>query len=174
MKTISVNRLRAGDILLCVGDSETAKTILKSTGGKFSHTAVVVEINGILYVFDAQLKGCKPMLLDNWIRKWEYEFRVFRNPNPKISDVALSNWYLQFSGVDYDVKGFSVGIVKSFLINSKLSFLVSNKTMHEKYKNNGLFWCSELTMKLYVEDAHQYTPQNVFDWVQKNNWYEII
>lgn len=174
MKTIEVSRLRSGDILVCTSESDLGKTIMKATGGEFSHTAVIVEINGILYVFDAQLKGCKPMLLKHWIDKWGYDFRVFRNPNPKASDIDLSNWYLQFSGVDYDVKGFSVGIIKSFLVNSKLRFLVSDKTMNEKYRNNGLFWCSELTMKFYVKDAHEYTPQKVYEWIKKNNWYEII
>ena len=46
--------------------------------------------------------------------------------------------------------------------------------MKEKYRNNGLFWCSELTMKPYVKNPEQFTPQDVYEWLIDNANFEII
>jgi len=158
--------LKANDILVCVGKSQLSKTILKATNGNYSHTAQVIELNGRLYIFDAQEGGCMPRLYDVWMREFDYEYVVFRNPNPTND---LSDWFMQFSGVRYDKKGFAVGLGKSLIKN----IFKTKDTMHERYRNNGLFWCSELTMKPYVNDPEQYAPQDVYDFLIRNKWLQI-
>ena len=163
MKTIDLNKLQAGDVLICVGKSELSKTILKATNGTYSHTAQVIDNkNGKTVIFEAQADGCDEIDFHDWLKKWDYDFIVFRNPNENARN--LSNWFLQFKGVKYDKKGFAVGLLKS---------LFRFKRMSEKYRNNGYFWCSELTMKPYVENPEQYTPQKVYEWLIANNWIEI-
>ena len=61
--------LKKNDILVCVGRSALSKTILKATDGQWSHTAQVIELNGELFIFDAQEGGCMPRT----IKQWEYD-----------------------------------------------------------------------------------------------------
>ena len=167
MKVSNPELLEPSDILICVGSGALSKTILKATGGEWSHTAQVIKLNGKLYIFDAQEGGCMPRTFERWQREFEYDFRVFR----RIPNKDLSDWYMQFSGTKYDKKGLAVGLGKSFVKN----LLKTNATMKEKFRNNGLFWCSELTMKPYVDNPEQFTPHDVFEWVtrNKNPWVEI-
>lgn len=160
--------LQPNDILVCVGHSALSKTILKATGGEWSHTAQVIKVNDDLMIFDAQEGGCMARTFDKWKHEFNYNYKVFRNPKQNIVD--LSDWFLQFSGVKYDKKGLAVGLGKSFFKN----LFNTNSRMKTKYRNNGLFWCSELTMKPYVQDPEQYAPQDVYEWLIKNKWYEII
>lgn len=168
MKTIDVNRLEVGDILICRGDSMLSKTILKATGGEWSHTAQVIELNGIKYIFDAQEGGCMPRLFEVWQREFQYEFKVFRRYESK----DISDWFMKYSGVKYDKKGLAVGLGKSLIKN----IFKTPQVMKEKFRNNGMFWCSELTMKPYVINPEQYSPQDVYDWCKRNKniWTEII
>lgn len=167
MKTIDINLLQANDILICVGKSPLANTILKATGGQWSHTAQVIELNGIKYIFDAQEGGCMPRTFEQWKAEFNYEFVVFR----KTQQRDLSDWFMQFSGTKYDKKGLAVGLGKSFFKN----LFNTDTKMKEKYRNNGLFWCSELTMKPYVDNPEQFAPQDVYEWVKRNKniWTEI-
>ena len=160
-------KLQANDILVCVGKSQLAKTILKATDGQWSHTAQVIELNGTPYIFDAQEGGCMPRTLKQWQYDFNYMYLVFR-PINKGND--LSNWFMQFSGVKYDKKGLVVGLFKSLFKN----IFNTKSTMKEKYRNNGLFWCSELTMKPYVANPEQFSPQDVYEWLINNPNFELI
>lgn len=171
MRNIAKHKLKANDILICTGEGEVSKAILKATKGTYSHTAQIIELTfegkNEIFVFDAQKGGCIPRTFDEWIRTFNYEFRVFRNPNERNN---LSRWFMQFSGVEYDFKGLTVGLIKSFLKNT----FKTKAQMKKEFRNNGLFWCSELTMKPYVQDPEQYAPQDVFEWLVSNNWKEIF
>lgn len=168
MKTIDENLLQPSDILICVGSGTLSKAILNSTGGEWSHTAQVIELNGLKYIFDAQEGGCMPRTFEKWKHDFGYEFKVFRRVPAK----DLSDWFMQFSGTKYDKKGLGVGLIKSFIKNT----FNTKSQMKEKFRNNGLFWCSELTMKPYVDNPEQFSPQDVYEWVKRNKniWVEII
>ena len=159
--------LKAGDILVCRGNSKLSKTIMSATKGEFSHTAQVISLNGILYIFDAQKGGCMARTFKEWKRKYNYDFEVFRSRReiPKY----YSDHMMLYSGVEYDKKGLAVGLFKSLFLK-----LFKRKEMSEKYRNNGLFWCSELTMKFHVLNPEQYTPQKVYEWLIANNWIKVL
>jgi len=159
--------LQENDILICLGQSKLSKTILSATNGQWSHTAQVVKLNNELYVFDAQEGGCMPRTLKQWQYDFNYTYIVFRSID-KGRD--LSDWFMQFSGVKYDKKGLAVGLFKSLVKN----IFKTKSTMKEKYRNNGLFWCSELTMKPYVKNPEQFTPQDVYEWLIDNANFQII
>lgn len=167
MKTIDEALLQPNDILICVGHSTLSKTILKATGGEWSHTAQVIKLNGKLYIFDAQEGGCMPRTFEKWKQDFDYDFVIYRR---NVSE-DFSDWFMQFSGVKYDKKGLAIGLGKSLIKNI---FKTQDK-MKEKFRNNGLFWCSELTMKPYVSNPEQFSPQDVYDWVRRNKniWTEI-
>ena len=167
MKTIDVNKLQANDILICRGDRALSKAILKATGGEWSHTAQVIKLNGKPYIFDAQEGGCMARTFEKWKDDFDYDFVVFRRNDAN----DFSDWFMQFSGVKYDKKGLVVGLGKAFIKN----LFKTKDEMKEKYRNNGLFWCSELTMKPYVSNPEQYTPQDVYNFVKRNRnvWTEI-
>ena len=159
--------LKKNDILVCVGRSALSKAILKATDGQYSHTAQVIELNGELFIFDAQEGGCMPRTIKQWEYDFDYDYVVFRH----IQEYRdLSMWFMQFSGVKYDKKGLAVGLFKSLVKN----IFRTNDTMKEKYRNNGLFWCSELTMKPYVKNPEQFSPQDVYEWLIDNANFEII
>lgn len=149
--------IETGDIAICRGKSALSKTIMKATDSTWSHTAQFIWLNNILYIFDAQANGVSLRKFEYWDSLYKYEFEIFR-PDKVVKNYA--DYMLQFSGVPYDVKGLSVGLFKSLLIK-----LFKKKDMANKYRNNGLFWCSELTMKPYVTNPEDYTPQKVYDYV---------
>jgi len=108
-----------------------------------------------------------PRTLKQWQYDFNYSYVVFRSID-KGRD--LSNWFMQFSGVKYDKKGLAVGLFKSLVKN----IFNTKSTMKEKYRNNGLFWCSELTMKPYVANPEQFSPQDVYEWLIDNANFETI
>jgi hypothetical protein len=156
---------QTGDILICSGKSTLSKTIMNATKSNFSHTAQIIILNGIPYVFDAQKNGVCLRTIGYWKHTYQYEIITFR-PTRLIEN--YEQFMLGFAGVPYDKKGLIVGLFKSLLIN-----LFKRKDMNDKFRNNGLFWCSELTMKPYVENPEDYTPQKVFDYCVQQNFEKI-
>ena len=100
--------IKTGDVAFCVGKSELSKAILKSTNGKFSHTAQFFWLNEELYVIDAQENGVCPRKFDYWSKLYDYTFEVYRNPNP-INEMFWINKAMSYSGVPYDKKGLAIG-----------------------------------------------------------------
>lgn len=154
-----------GDIIICRGHSSLSQMIMKATKSNYSHTAQFIWIDNVLYVFDAQSNGSGLRKFEYWDSIYKYDFEVYR---PKSIMGNYVDFMLQFSGVPYDKKGLAVGLFKSLLIK-----LLKRKDMADKYRNNGLFWCSELTMKPYVTNPEDYTPQKVYDFCIENN-FELI
>lgn len=136
-----------------------------ATKSRFSHTAQIIILNGIPYVFDAQNNGVCLRTVGYWKHTYNYDFKTFR-PTELLSN--YEQFMLGFAGVPYDRKGLVVGLFKSLLIK-----LLKRKDMNDKFRNNGLFWCSELTMKPYVANPEDYTPQKVYDYCIENRFQEI-
>jgi len=134
---------RSGDIGFAIGKSELSKTIT-AVAGKFSHTFQFIEIGGVLCVFDAQIEGCYPMEFGNWMNKFGYEIVVLRSLK---TDPNFTRNCVHYFGIKYDVKGLGVGLFRS---------LLRCKNMHEKFRDNGKFWCFELTARL----LHFPCPEN--------------
>lgn len=168
MNTLDISKIQTGDTGLCEGTSELAKTIQHSTNSKFSHTCQFFWLHGVLYVIDAQKDGVSPQTYKSWQREYGYKVTIYRNPNCLAENRWISN-AMQYSRVKYDKKGLIVGLIKS-----KTLWFWKKKDMDDKYRNNGLFWCSEYTMKLIgVENPEDYSPQGVYEYCLKNNFLKI-
>lgn len=166
MKTIVFSELKTGDILICQGKSTTSKVIQKGINSKNTHSAVIVRIAGVICVFDAQIEGCYPMEINNWLNKFNYDFHVYR----RISGVD-EDWYLRncthYFGIKYDLKHLGFG-----LILSKLGF----KDMADKYRRNGRFICSELTARLeMISNPEDFSPETLDQFFIRNtDKYDLI
>lgn len=160
----AIKKYITGDILICRGKRALSKTIMTATDSDWSHTAQIIVLDSKVYLFDAQSNGCCLRTFEYWCNKYDYEFKVVR---PNIIREDYVSYMLQFSGVEYDKKGLAVGLFKSIL--NKVFGLFKSKDMKNKYRNNGKFWCSELTMKPYVTNPEDYSPNDVDLFFNENN-----
>lgn len=152
---------RTGDTGFAIGKTELSKTIV-SVAGKYSHTFQFIEIGGILCVFDAQIEGCYPMEFENWKNKFGYEIVVLRNPN---EDINFLRNCVHYFGIKYDVKGLAVGLFRS---------LLKRKKMAQKYRENGKFWCFELTARLlYFNDPENWNGEMIYNELINKGWKKI-
>lgn len=159
MKTIDKSLIKTGDIGLCIGTSGLSQTIQKATSSIYSHTTNFIWCDGVLYVLEAQADGVVMYTFEVWQRKYNYEFVVYRNTNCLPEERFRRN-AMQYLGVKYDKKGLAVGLLASFL---------KRKDMAEKYRNNGMFWCSELTAKLHqILNSEDFSPKLIGEFSVKN------
>jgi len=136
---------------------------MKATDSIYSHTTNFIWIDGKLYVIEAQSEGVIMLPFETWQRKYNYEFVVYRNPNC-LEEKRFRMNAMQYLGVKYDKKGLAVGLIASFL---------KRKDMSEKYRNNGMFWCSELTAKLHqILNAEDFSPKLIGEFSVIN--YNLI
>ena len=162
-----ITRAKTGDILICQGNSKTSETIQMMTDSVNSHSAVILIIGGVTCVFDAQIEGCYPMEINNWLNKFGYNFHVYRRKGIVNYSQYLSNCCHYF-GVKYDLKHLGIGLVLS-----KLGF----KNMAEKYRSNGRFICSELTARLeHIENPEDFSPEKLdfYFGSTKSNEYDYL
>lgn len=159
---------RTGDIGFAIGHSELSNTILKATKSKFSHTFQFIYLNHVLCVFDAQIEGCYPMEFENWKAKFGYDFVVLTRPeNVAIGD--FSNNCINYFGLKYDVKGLATGLFKSFTLK-----FWKKKDMNDKFRNNGKFWCFELTARLlHFPNPEDWTGEQIYDELISKKWLKL-
>jgi len=153
--------LRTGDILICKSDRLISKIIQNVTNSEWNHTAQIIEINGKIYVIDAQKEGVIPRLLSFWNSEYGYKYEVYRKKT-LIKEIYFIDNAMQYCGINYDKGGLGSGLFRT---------LFSFKTMPDKYRSNGKFWCSEYTMKLLgVQDPEEYSPQKVREYLISNDF----
>lgn len=156
--------LQSGDILSCIGKSYISKGIHAFTGGK-THTAVVIECWGKLYVVDAQRNGVNPKPLDEWKAKYNYDITVHRPIYP-------------FDIKEKSIKAFSkVGLTaydyKSLLIFQPIYITTGYWFGKRNEDANSRMYCSEFIG--WLEDVADYwrmSPQDLFKYfISKDDKY---
>lgn len=157
-------KLKHGDVLICKGKRPLSKAIGKASKSEATHTAVVLELKGSLFAFDAQASGCYTILFDQWEKRWDYDYLVFR-PNIVNPDTFTKRAFAYF-GRAYDKKHLLFGFWRKLLFK---------KDVKDKYRLNGKFICSELTMKLATNEinAEDYTPGDVLNYFLNKNLQPI-
>lgn len=153
MKT---TELKTGDILHCKGKSLLSKLIMFFTSSKFSHSALVVETWGQLYVVDAQKNGVNPRPLLDWIKHYNYDVKV---------SVPI---------VEFDVKAFSIKCFSkvgftpydfvSFLVYQPY-YLITGKWVGKTNENaNGSMYCSEFVGWIHQSPNYwELSPKDIFN-----------
>ena len=77
--------LKHGDILMCKRDSFLSGVIRNATKSEWSHTAIIIEIWGRLYIVDMQSRGIELNTFDDWVKKWNYDYIIWRYKNANAS-----------------------------------------------------------------------------------------
>lgn len=156
-------KLETGDILHCRGRRLLSRLIMRFTKSRKSHTAIVVECWGQLYVVDAQRRGVNPTPLYDWHKHYGYEITVSRDLN--LSDKkALS------------IKSFSkVGLTRydiSSLFIIYPIYLFTGKWIAKKSKDDNKNYCSDYVAWVKGFDNYwKMSPEDVYQRCLKDSMY---
>jgi len=134
------NVLKNGDILHCSRNSFMSKAIRFLTRSKkISHTALVMELEGGLFIADSQMDGTRLRPLKQWLRKFNYDVIITRTI-PISSPLLLSkvSYYLN---VRYDF----FGMVRHAIYNITGIWITGKRP--DKY-----FICSEFVARIIGKD----------------------
>ena len=156
--------MKTGDILACRGNKLLAKLIMKFTDSKWSHVAIVVNIDDDIYVAEMQKNGCNLISLENWTLEYNYYYEVY-SPTEKVSLKKI----LSKTGITrYDK--VSLLIRQPFKIIKEKLFKKSIR-LKQLEKEQTKMTCSEFVAWLYnFENSQDYTPDDVIKECIKNNW----
>jgi hypothetical protein len=153
-------QLHTGDILVCRGKAVVSKGISSATGEWSTHTANVHIIENDVTITDGQKEGAFPRLYDNWIKEFDYDFKVYRSTRTHSQEAfdKFSKALRQMWGKDYAFAHLTVGFWRK---------LLGGKEVKEKYLLDGKVICTEITMRALthlgygVENPHNFTPADV-------------
>ena len=127
--------LKTGYILHCSGKSLLSRLIMRFTKGKFSHTAIVLEIGGKVCVVGAQNNGVNIREFKEWQNEFKYKYSVSIPIYQAFNKEEIANKILSKVGVTkYDY--FSLLIAQPF-------YLLTRKWIGNKKNAAKKFYCSE-------------------------------
>lgn len=162
--------LKNGDILHCQGSKPLSNLIRKFTKSKLSHTALVVQLDGMLLIADSQRDGTHLRSLHEWQKKYKYKFFVSRPQCPMSVEesAAMQNRIMSTIGiVPYDF--FSLFIKQPW-------YLISGRwRVKPAHKENGRFYCSEfVAFVLGFELSYMMHPQMLLEYLRDLDCYDEL
>jgi hypothetical protein len=163
-----MENLKSGDILICRGHSWISKAIMAVTRGKWSHTATVAQIWGVIGVIEAQKNGVNFKLWQKWRNAWNYDFVAFRYKLP-FNEKELMLYAFSFTGeTKYDWFTF---FRRAF----------GKRKQRNEMKEESRSICSENTCRIgksfdkNMPNCHDITPTELYNYLKSNpNWEEIV
>ena len=148
--------LQDGDILHCFSDELLSKAIRKVSDSKYSHTAMVIEIWGHLFVIDSQAKGTTLKTLDDWKNKYNYKYDISRPTNGITNEIRVRA-VGKCGDTPYDFT--------SLIIFQPIYQLTGKWLGRKGKKSEKRMYCSELVCYVYsIPFAYSNAPQDVFDY----------
>jgi hypothetical protein len=157
--------LKAGDILSCTGKSLLSKAIKKISKSKYSHTALVVEIWGQLFIIDSQSRGTTIKTIKDWTKKYNYSYDISR---PIEFTLEMKNRAIEKCGdTPYDFIG---------LIIFQPIMILTGKWLGKRGKKaDKKLYCSEFISYVFeMPNRYSNTPQDVYDFTIKSKNFKII
>lgn len=149
-----VIKLIVGDVLHCERNAVSSKVIRVFTKGK-THTAIVIEIWGKLYVIEAQGKGIVPIRLDYWLEKYKYKVVISRRIIPVDSKKYSSRAMSKSGRTKYDWFGT--------LICQPIYIITGYWIKRKKEVKDGRMYCSDFVG--WMENITEYwkkSPEAIF------------
>jgi len=70
--------INTGDVLHCQGSRFISKLIRLVTKSRFSHTAIAVRLEGVLYIADSQRDGTHLRPFNDWEEKYKYQYEIHK------------------------------------------------------------------------------------------------
>ena len=161
--------LQNGDILHCRSNGVLGKAIRLASRGKFNHTAIVIIIDGEIFIAEAQNNGVNLKTFDNWQLKYNYDYVVSRylfgskEWGKAFRKRALSK--IGVTGYDY---------VSLFVWQPVLQ--ITGKWLGRKgEKAEKRMYCSEFAPYTHnVIDGFKMSPQAFYEYCKDSPLYEFV
>lgn len=159
-------KLKTGDILHCHGKGWLSNVISWFTKSYITHSAVVVEVWGQVYVIDAQSNGVNPKPLEAWLKKYKYDIIVARpKVGPKDPRTFSIKAFMKVGLTGYDYKSLII----------KQPWSIINKRWQINKDDHSKMICSEYVAWLYqIEKPYRITPAKLYDLTQKGNFFHFF
>ncbi len=156
LPSITGKDLKTGDILHCKSNRLLGKIIRWVTKSKFaSHSAVVVECWGQIYIVDAQKNGINPKPLKAWLNEYKYDVVVARlKLGPKDPKAFSIRAFTKVGLTGYDFGS---------LIFKHPWKAITGKWRKQRKPEDKMI-CSEYVAWLYhIEDAERISPHDLYN-----------
>lgn len=163
-------KLQQFDVLHCKRKSLLSKAIGFFTKSKVTHTSLVVEIWGDLYIIDAQRNGVNLKPLYEWQNKYKYEYIVSR-PKFEIPQREFNDRAMDCIGFpNYDFKG---------LLLIQPIYILTGKWLGRHTYNDKRFYCSDYVaycFKPYVNgllnDFYKLSPKELKERLENSELWQ--
>jgi len=154
--------LKTGDILHCYGHGVISKLIRWFTKSWASHTAVVVEVWGQIYIVDAQKNGTNPKPIEAWLREYEYDVIVSRpTTGPKDTHAFSIRAFTKVGLTGYDFGSLFWKHPWSIITGKDL----------KRDPNDERMVCSEYVAWLYhIENPFRMTPKMMKEYCEREDF----
>jgi hypothetical protein len=157
--------LQAGDVLHCTSKGFLARAIQWFTKSRINHTALVIELQGKLFVIDSQRDGTNPRPLQEWMDKFNYEFCFHRPLNHDIEVIQVRA--LAKSGhTSYDFAA---------LLWHQPVYILTGKWIGRRHTADKKMFCSEYVAWVYnFPNWHKLSPQALYEAMNDHEDFLLI
>jgi len=140
-----------------------SKAIRLITRGTFSHTALVMVLDGELMIVDSQYDGTRIRCIDEWNLTYGYEVVITRPSKEvqlKLHEISLIKKVKPYLNTKY---GY-VDLLRHILLNYTGIWIGS------KREDKNLV-CSEFVLNIYgAKNAYRSNPQDAYVWCLENDF----
>lgn len=161
--------LKDGDILLCTGSGLIPNLIKKVTKSTYSHTALFVTAHGCPGVIEAQIDGINWKPFDMWLKKYEYDYEVYRRR-------TITNSGRERLAVKAFQKAGHVGYdLFSFIIRQPIKIFTGKWKYRGPEREVKFMICSEFVSWVHnFEEWWKHTPDDQKKILEESNKYSLI
>jgi hypothetical protein len=156
-----MKQLETGDVLCCQGKSLISKAIKFFTGSKITHTGIVLNLDGKIFIAESQKEGFNLIQYDNWKKKFNYDYIAFR-PNEEYDKLVIEgNIFKKLGTVPYDFNLFIFRYPKKIIKEIFIKKDIDIKSVDNEDKRE---ICSESVANILGWDEPQnYVPIDVYN-----------
>ena len=163
------NNLQHGDILFCWSNGIIGKGIRKVTSSRYNHVAIVLVIDGEVFIVDAQSRGVFPLPYENWMLLNGYEYEVMRY---KYTSQTWGKIFRQRVLSKTGITGYDF----LFLFLWYPLYLLTGKwygSSEEKSEKRNV--CSELAGWAYkIPEYWKLSPQDLYNFMFNSNLFQCV
>ena len=171
---LQIQEIKTGDIGICRGKRFLSRAIMFATGSKWSHACLFYWQNGTLMVADSQKDGFNGKTFDNWVKDFDYEFKVLRS-NKRSTDIEDKIKSI-LGTTPYDFESLFFRQPRKIIVMTLNRFRANDK---QPWKDRGTgeddrMYCSEsCAFCLGIKSAERMSPEDLNNYAELNNFLEI-
>lgn len=169
VKQADPTELKDGDILLCTGHGLIPNLIKRVTKSTYSHTALFVTAHGCPGVIEAQIDGINWKPFDVWLKKYEYEYEVYRRRT--ITNTGRE----RLAQRAFEKAGHTGYDLVSFCLRQPFKILTGKWKYRGKQREVKRMICSEFVSWVHNFDGWwKHTPDDQKKILEESNKYTQI